>query len=215
MKSRPQAAVLLAAGESRRMGREAKQLLPWQGVPLVAYQTRELAAAPFSEIIVVLGHRSVEIEEAIASVTNETARVRTVVNECFRAGKASSIRCGVGALSTPAEAVLVLAVDQPRPRTLLERILEGHDSHCDRGFLITIPTRAQRRGHPPVFAASLIPELRAVREETEGLRAILRAHAEETAELEVADPAVLLDLNTPEAYREALRTFGEKPRTAF
>jgi CTP:molybdopterin cytidylyltransferase MocA len=62
-----------------------------------------------------------------------------------------------------------------------------------------------------VFAGSLLLELRAVTEETEGLRAVRRRHADETVEIAVDDPRALLDINTPEAYAQARVAFGLGP----
>ena len=112
-------AILLAAGESSRMGR-AKALLDWGGVPLIEYQARELAAAGVDDIVIVLGHDA----EAVRSSVPAGARV--VVNEEYRLGRASSLRAGASALADDAGPIVVLSVDQPRPRAVHEKLLASH-----------------------------------------------------------------------------------------
>ncbi|MER3420255.1 MAG: hypothetical protein C4290_06910, partial [Chloroflexota bacterium] len=123
----------------------------------------------------------------------------------YAGGRAGSVRVGAAAVREPVTAVLTLNVDQPRPAELIRAIVA---THLAGGAAITVPVWAGRRGHPPVFAGTLLPELRAVTEEGEGLRAVRRAHAAETREVDLGDPRVLVDINTPESYHEARRLFG-------
>ncbi len=126
--------------------------------------------------------------------------MRFVLNPDYRSGKTSSIRAGVAALSADATGVLVLGVDQPRPRDLLDYLIERH-----RDALLSMPFYAGHRGHPPIFARALFPEQLALSEEREGLREILRAHAGEVNAIPVDSPIVHLNLNRPEDYAAARR----------
>jgi molybdenum cofactor cytidylyltransferase len=187
-------AILLAAGESRRMGRP-KPLLEWRGTTLVEYQVGELFAAGATEVIVVLGAQA----DAVRPIA-EQAGARVVLNSAYRDGRAGSIRAGAVAASGGAVAILMLNVDQPRDRRISAAILAAH---LRDGNQITIPTFNGRHGHPVVLAAALLGELREVQEESEGLRAVMRRHAGERVELALEEPAVLLDLNLPEEYDAA------------
>ena len=191
-------AILLAAGESTRMG-QPKPLLPWGGVTLIEYQVRELRAAGVDDLVVVLGHAA---EEARPRVPQGT---RVVVNEAYREGRASSLRAGAAALADDADPIVVLSVDQPRPRDVIETLLAAHREHA---AAITAPVAQGRRGHPAVLAGSLLRELREASEESQGLRGVIAAHQEELFEIELASPTVLLDINTPEQYEEALARYG-------
>ncbi|MCH8995240.1 MAG: nucleotidyltransferase family protein [Chloroflexi bacterium] len=193
------AAILLAAGESARMGRP-KPLLPWGGVTLIEYQVGELRAAGVDDLIVVLGHAADEVRPRVPQGT------RIVVNEAYREGRASSLRAGASALADDADPIVVLSVDQPRPRDVIETLLAAHREHA---ATITVPIAQGRRGHPVVLAGSLLPELRAASEESQGLRGVIAAHQDELFEVELASPAVLLDINTPEQYEEALARYGQ------
>ena len=192
------AAILLAAGESARMGRP-KPLLPWRGLPLVEYQVRELAAADIDQVIVVLGHDAGKIRQHVP------AEARIVVNEAYSDGRASSLRAGAAALADDVEAILVLNVDQPRPRDLLQVLLTAH---AEDQALITVPTFAGKRGHPIVLSNALLGELHTANEETRGLHGVIEAHRDALREVAVASEIVLLDLNTSEEYEQALARFG-------
>ena len=97
-----------------------------------------------------------------------------VDNPAYREGKVSSILAGVAALP-PEGHVLVLGVDQPRPASLLTRVIQAH---LEGGAPITVASYGERRGHPVIFAPSLRADLLALEEATEGLRAVLRRYAE-------------------------------------
>ncbi|MGB6838490.1 MAG: nucleotidyltransferase family protein [Dehalococcoidia bacterium] len=192
------AAILLAAGESARMG-EPKPLLPWGKATLIEYQLGELAASGLDDIVVVLGYEAERVRP-LAS----TPGVRVVVNEGYRQGRASSLRVGAAAVPDDAEAVLVLNVDQPRPRMLLRRLLEAHR---EGSTSITVPTYEGLHGHPTVLAGGLLGDLRAVDEKSQGLRGLLQRHAQTVREVPFPTPLVLLDLNTPEEYERARRDY--------
>jgi molybdenum cofactor cytidylyltransferase len=194
------AALLLAAGESSRMG-SAKPLLSWHGEPLVVYQVRQLRAGGAEDVIAVLGHEA----EAAAPLV-EAAGGRAILNPRYREGRASSIRAGAAALPEDATAVIILAVDQPRPAAVVRAVLEAH---LRGASLITTPLYTGRGGHPVVVAGALLPELRAVTEADEGLRAIVRRHAAGRLRMPVDDPIVLVEFNTPAEYAAALSRRGE------
>lgn len=192
------AALLLAAGESTRMG-SPKPLLAWDGQTLIEYQITELLAAGADEVVAVLGHRAEEVRPYA-----ERAGARVVVNEAYREGRSGSIRTGAAALPDGVGAIILLNVDQPRPRDITRALIQAHDRG---GNLITVPAYRRRRGHPAVISGDLLNELRAVEEASEGLRAVMQRHAADRVELAIEDPSVLLDMNLPSDY-EAARSDG-------
>ncbi|MEX2599910.1 MAG: nucleotidyltransferase family protein, partial [Dehalococcoidia bacterium] len=145
------AAVLLAAGESSRMGR-MKALLPWRDEePLVAYQARTLHAAGYGPIIIVLGHKA----GLVASVLPMDVPASTVFNKHYRQGRSTSITAGVRAVaSTPPDALLVTSVDQPRSVAMLRALREAWEQERPA---LAVPSLDGRGGHPPLFAGTLIP----------------------------------------------------------
>ena len=192
------AAILLAGGESTRMG-VPKPLLEWGGYTLIEYQLAQLKGPPLDRVVVVLGHRADDVLPYVRS-----AGAQAVVNELYAEGRASSLRVGAAALPDDTKAVLILNVDQPRPHDVIARLV---DVHRHSGSLITVPTFEEKRGHPPVLDGSLLPELRAVNEATQGLRAVIARHEADVTELAFETAAVLLDLNQPQDYQQARASY--------
>lgn len=194
--------LLLAAGESTRMGRP-KALLPWEGKTLVEFQVAQLLAGGVERVLLVLGHEA----ESISGIAGSLPRTDIVLNPGYATGKTSSVRAGMKALPANADAVLMLSVDQPVPAALIRQALEAHAAG---DALITVPSFGGRHGHPAIFAKALFPEMLEVAEETQGLRAVRRRHLGATRIFDAHTPAPLFDLNTPEEYEAALAFFARK-----
>lgn len=194
------AAILLAAGESRRMG-VPKPLLKWAGETLIEYQVHQLREAGVDHVIAVLGHHAEEVRPLA-----ERAGATVVVNAGYAEGRASSLRAGAAAVPPGAAAIAVLNVDQPRTASVTARLLA---EHLASGALITLPTCDGKRGHPALLSGSLLPELCTVDDATEGLRAVIHRHAADVREVAFDTPVVLLDINTSEDYERALAQFEE------
>ncbi len=192
------AAILLAGGESSRMG-AAKPLLEWGGYTLIEYQLAQLKEPPVDRLVVVLGHRAAEVLPYVRGIG-----AQALINELYAEGRASSLRLGAAALPDDTTAVLVLSVDQPRPHDVIAQLV---DAHRHSGNLITVPTYEEKRGHPPLLDGSLLPELREVNEATQGLRAVIERHAADVNELPFETSAVLLDLNRPQEYQKARASY--------
>ena len=197
--SRPEvAAIILAAGESTRMGRP-KQLLPWDGRTLIEWQIEQMLEAQVEDVIVVLGHEASTIGAAV-----EGMRARIVVNSRYEEGRASSVRCGAEALGPDAEAIVILSVDQPRPAWVTRRLIERWK---ETQAAIVTPTINGRHGHPTLLDASLRPELQTVTEAGLGLREITDRYASRTEPVSIANANLVFDLNTPSEYDAALGSF--------
>lgn len=194
------AAILLAAGESTRAG-SAKPLLPWFGATLVERQVKALVCAGVSEVHVVTGNEADAVGRHIHG-----EHVHAVFNPRYREGKSTSVKAGLAALPPETEAIVILAVDRPRPVSLIRRVL---GAHAAKKALITCPSYGRRGGHPIVFDASLTEELKAISDERKGIREVPRAHAERINRVDVDTPLARLDLNNPEAYWDAGHTFPD------
>jgi CTP:molybdopterin cytidylyltransferase MocA len=181
-----------------------KPLLPWHGQPLVAYQVEQLRASGAVEVVVVVGHAAGDVRPIA-----DAAGGLVVENPEYRHGRAGSVRRGAVALPDDTAAIVTLNVDQPRPSWMIRRVLEAH---LRGDALITTPEYGGRRGHPAVFAGALLPELRAVSDATEGLRAVVRRHADRRRFVPIDDPIVTLEFNTPAEYEAALAMVGAEQR---
>jgi molybdenum cofactor cytidylyltransferase len=196
-------AILLAAGESRRIG-VPKPLLEWAGETLIEYQVRQLSEARVDHVITVLGHRADEVRPLA-----ERAGATVVINDRYAEGRASSLRAGAAAVPPGAAEIAVLNVDQPRPASVTARLLA---EHLASGALITLPTYQGKRGHPALLCGSLLPELLAATDADEGLHAVIHRHASDVREVAFDTPVVLLDINTREDYERALAEFDKVSR---
>src|SRR3972149_3083400 len=116
-------ALLLAAGESARMG-QPKALLPWQGGTLLEFQVEQILAGGIERVILVLGHEAERIQSAVPALPRTTI----VVNPEYATGRTSSVRAGMDAIPADADAALVLSVDQPRPAALTRRLRQAPET---------------------------------------------------------------------------------------
>ena len=190
-------AILLAAGQSSRMG-SLKAILPWRGVTLIEHQIRCLIDSGVHHVVVVLGHEANLLKPIVESVDGAS----WVVNHDYSAGKTTSIKAGLNHITASCiSQIVLLSVDQPRRPDTVRRLLQRHTSSCN---MITIPTYQGKGGHPIVLSASVLSEVSKIKEETQGLLAVVRRHADETDRFEIDDPSLIWDLNTPEQYRQAL-----------
>ena len=196
--------VLLAAGESSRMGRP-KPLLPWRGTTLVEYQMNSLLRGGCDQVIVVTGKYDAEM----APLLDDRTGVVRAYNPNYAEGKATSVRAGIYEVPDGVHSIVLLAVDQPRPAWVIERVLKVH---TDFGAEVTSPGNDGHGGHPLVFDSSMRSELAAVTEEGEGVRAIFKRPDLNHHRIEFESAIVRLDINTPEAYEKALSTYAELAR---
>ena len=194
-------AVLLAAGESTRMGRP-KPLLPWEGTTLVQYQVASLLNGGVDEVCVVTGAGG----ESLESLFTDETGVRVVPNPDYKTGKTTSVRAGVRVVAPAAAAIVILAVDQPRPDWVIRHVV---DSHLSAGSPVTSPRFQGRGGHPLVFSAGLRQELLEITEANQGIREVVRRHAARMNLVEFDSRVVRLDINTPDTYEAAIRDYGE------
>lgn len=189
-------AVLLAAGESRRMGVANKLLLPLAGEPLAARTLRTLARAGLSEIVVVLGHEADAVRAALAPLA-AACGARFVDNLRYREGQMSSVNRGVRALRRAVDGILVCPADLPLLEAADLAILREAFARLS-GATILVPTFEGRRGNPIVMA---YPHREAiVGGHNLGCRHLIERHPEAVATLPMRDAHCVTDLDTPEDY---------------
>jgi molybdenum cofactor cytidylyltransferase len=194
------AAVILAAGESSRMGHD-KGLLPVPGGgTFLSKLAGSLLEGGCAEVVAVVG----AAEQAFRSaVERERLPVRLVRNPDPSRGQLSSLHEALEDLAprTP-RAIVVVPVDLPLVASSTVRAVI--EAWARSGAPVVRPLRSGRHGHPVLFDARVLAELRAA-ELSAGARAVVRAHAAESLDVEVDDPGAFEDIDTPEDYR---RVFG-------
>jgi len=184
-------AVILAAGESRRMGTQ-KMLLPFGDTTIVGAVARTAASARVGGTMVVLGADRDAIRAELAALD-----ITFTVNDHYQLGMLTSIQAGLRALPAEAVAAVIMLGDQPFLRApVVDAVIAAFETG---GRGIVIPAFQGRRGHPVLIDLKCRDEILAI-EPLEGLRALMRAHPDDILEVEVSDPNILRDLDTPEDY---------------
>ncbi len=185
--------ILLAAGESRRMG-SPKALLRYQGKTFIERICNAYLTAGVDELIVVLGARADELRRAIPAHPT----LRTVVNPRYFQGQLSSLMTGIGALSSESEAVIVNLVDHPLISA--NTISSLTSSFRESPLPILIASYNGKRGHPVLFSRQVYGEILAA-PLNQGAKVVVRKDPSRVRELPLNDPGILADIDTPEDYQ--------------
>lgn len=191
-------AIVLAAGLSRRMGEHNKLLAEVDGAPLVTRVVDALLASSVRNVVVVTGHEAARVRAALAN-----REVLFAHNPDFAEGLASSVRAGIAAVGEKADGALICLGDMPWVRAEhIDALIAAFDPASDRP--ICVPTFDRKRGNPVLWAARYFAELGALTGDA-GARALIDAHGEEVRFVPVDDPAVTIDVDTPEALAAVRR----------
>lgn len=194
--SRPVAAVVLAAGQSKRMGK-AKMLLPWHGSTVLGQVVNCFATAGVDEILVVTGAERERITTLVDQLSLKYP-VRAIHNPAFAAGEMlSSIQCGLARLGSGFQAALIGLGDQPQMEIATVQGLLA--LHATGAAPIIVPSYQMRRGHPWLVRQELWAEIAALRS-PQTARDFLNSHPGQIEYFEVGTPSVNQDLDTPEEY---------------
>jgi len=186
-------AVILAAGESKRMGRQ-KLLLPFGDVTVIEAVARTALDSRVDRALAVLGADREAVRAKLEPYGLEFA-----VNEDYGRGMLSSVQAGLSALPAEAEAAVVMLGDQPfLPARVVDAVVEAWRMS---GKGIVLPAFRGRRGHPVLVGLEYRDEVLAL-DPAEGLRGLMRAHPEDIFEADVEDPNILRDLDVPEDYAD-------------
>lgn len=198
------AAIVLAAGTSRRMGTQ-KLLLSLGGSPLVQIVVEAANASVVDLVVVVLGHDAGNVRRALP-----VGRQRDIFNPDFETGMASSLRAGIRALPSETAGAIVLLGDQPLIDSATIDVVCKTATEWPQG--IVVPTYQGRRGHPVYFPARLFQEIAGIVGD-EGARSIIRRHPGSVRELELGE-ARDLDADTPPAYAALAREWDRRHHPA-
>jgi molybdenum cofactor cytidylyltransferase len=187
------AALVLAAGQSRRMGTLNKLLIAIDGKPMVRHVAEAVQGSQARPIVVVTGHEHDKVEGALAGL--DVARF--VFNPNYAEGLSTSLKQGIAALPAGTEAALVCLGDMPKVTAgEIDRLIAAFSPV--EGRAICVPTRRGKRGNPVLLTSRLFAELSNVSGDI-GARDLIAAHPELVAEVEMDGDGVLTDIDTPQA----------------
>ena len=180
-------AILLAAGQSKRMVGENKLAKKIQGVPLIKHSVKNILAASIDELIIVLGYQK-EIIEKLIDKNNKT---KFVFNKDFESGMASSIKTGIDNLSDKTEAFLICLGDMPMVNhDIYNQLIEYKDNKE-----IIVPTYKGQQGNPVLFDKSMKEKVLDIRGDV-GAKKILELNKYKILNLEIDDQSITKDFNT-------------------
>jgi molybdenum cofactor cytidylyltransferase len=186
------AAIVLAGGQSRRMGSRNKLLAEIDGTPMVARVVDAVSQSRARPVIVVTGHQADRVRQILAG-----RAAIFVHNPEFAEGLSTSLKAGLSQLPDDVDAALVCLGDMPRvtPR-MIDRLIAAYDPV--EGRAICVPTCRGKRGNPVLWDRRFFAEMQSVAGDV-GARHLIGQHAELVAEVEMDDDGVLIDIDTPQA----------------
>lgn len=199
------AGVVLAAGESRRMGK-LKALLPFGGRTVIEQVLQPLLNADLAKVAVVLGHRAEEIAEVL-----EPLPVSILRNPDYRLGMTTSVQVAMRSLQPVPDAYLLALVDQPQiDLTVIRKLLEAQ-AHSGKGMVI--PVSQGKRGHPLLLASAYRAAVLALGPD-QGLNVVTRGYPQDTLEVAVESDDILRDMDYQEDYVAELQRWTSRTRPA-
>lgn len=192
------ACVILAAGRSSRMGPRNKLLEDLGGMPVIRRTVENALASRTHPVVVVTGHQASEVEAVLAGLD-----VTIVHNPDFATGMAGSLKSGIAALSPNLDGAIVALGDMPEIRPSdLDRLISAFEPKEQRSIIV--PVHGGSRGNPLLWSSEYFPAMTRLAGDT-GARSIVASNPDSVVELDLGTPAVLADLDTPEALADARR----------
>jgi molybdenum cofactor cytidylyltransferase len=186
-------AIILAAGESRRM-KAPKMLLPFNGKTIIEKVIENVAGSGVDKISVVLGAGKEDILKVIRKYS-----VTYCYNDNYKQGMLSSVKCGFKSLPEGFDAALVFLGDQPMiPAVVTDAVINGYRRS---GKGLVVPVCDRKRGHPLLISSEYRDEIEKLKTD-EGLHLLLKKFPEDVLEVETNTPSILKDIDTQEDYLE-------------
>jgi molybdenum cofactor cytidylyltransferase len=194
--------VLLAAGESYRMGGRPKALLQLEGVPLIRRNLNALSGARVEEIVAVLGHRAEEVESALRDLP-----VTVVQNPDYARGRMSSLNVGLAALPQDLDAIVVALADQPLIEAQDITVLIAAFGRCRDTAAAVVPYVDGARGNPIILDVAVRTAVLAGNEYA-GCREWLDAHPGRVVSMATTNRHYSVDIDTFEDMETFATTYG-------
>ena len=186
-------AILLGAGESKRMGAN-KLLLPWGKKTVLTHCADALIQSMVKEVIVVLGDRTKILKNQLRG-----RKVKVIMNPHYRRGMSTSIRKGIRAIDPNSHGILIALGDMPflgsrTVNSLIRTFSQGKGT-------IVVPSFRGRKGHPVIFHRKYEKELLQLKEDVGG-KSIIESHPGEVRLVQIRSEGVIKDIDTWKDYKK-------------
>ena len=194
-------ALLLAAGESKRMNGKLKQLLPLGKSAILEVMLDNLLNSDVDETILVLGFKA---ENITRHLNKKGYEIKIASNKEYKLGMSSSIKCGVQEIDDRCDSILITVADKPLISSdVINLLLEEYNTN-NKG--IVVPTYQGERGHPVVFDIKYKDELLNLTGDV-GAKSIVDEHSDDVLDVDVLTSDILIDVDTYEDYKNITKFF--------
>ena len=184
-------AILLAAGQSKRMNGENKLIKKIHGIPLIKHSVKNILTSSIDELIIVLGYQ----EEIIKKIIDKDSKIKFVFNKNFETGMASSIKIGLDHLSEKTKAFFICLADMPMVnKDIYNQLIKFKDENE-----IIVPTYKGLQGNPILFSKSMKEKITKVQEDN-GAKMIIESNKDKVFKLETNNESITKNFNTKESF---------------
>jgi len=184
-------AILLAAGQSKRMGNQNKLIKKIKGVPLIEITLNNILESSVEEIIVVTGHQ----KQIIKKIIKKNKKIKFVFNKHFKSGMSSSIKKGLLNMSKKTEYFFICLGDMPKiNRKIYDKIIHHRSNHD-----IIVPMYKGKRGHPVLFNKKMKEKIMTIKGDS-GAKKILDYHKKNSLKIKINNKNILKDLDTEMSF---------------
>ena len=184
-------AILLAAGQSKRMNGENKLTKEIKGIPLIKHSVRNILASSIGELIIVLGHQKKIVEKVI----DKNEKIKFVFNKDFESGMASSIKAGLNHLSEDTEAFFICLGDMPMVNKDIFNLLIKSKNNRE----IIVPTYKNKQGNPILFSKSMKKKIMTIEGDI-GAKKILELNKDKILNIQTNDQSIIKNFNTMDNF---------------
>jgi molybdenum cofactor cytidylyltransferase len=196
-------AILLSAGESKRMGSRNKLLLPFGSTTLIEQSVDHLLGSKAQEVIVVLGHEATRVREVLTG-----RKLKFVENHHYREGMTSSIQAGLRAIASEANGMMICLSDLPNiDAKEFDTIIDVFEAGSKQNEkLIVVPTHRDKRGNPVIFASHYRAQILS-HEEPGGCKGVIEQNLDQVVDAVMSTAHVLEDIDTETQYESRARGY--------